>query len=802
MRLDIPAAPVADVLRLERELGLSPAAAQVLVRRGLADPDAARGFLAADERHEPEAFAGIDEALDVILEHARERTRIVVHGDYDADGVCSTAILVRTLRDLGADAGWYLPSRAEDGYGLSAATVERLAADGARLLVTVDCGITAVEEVARASELGLDVVVTDHHQPRADGVLPDAPIVHPLVSGYPADDLCAAGVAYKLAAALYREAGRDPAEADADLDVVALATVADCVPLQGENRRLVREGLVALGRTQRVGLRALLRVVQADPGAVDEQTVAFRLAPRINAAGRLDRADAGVELLLTTDEERADAIAQELDRANGERRHVETRILFEAEAQLADQGERAAHVLAGEDWHAGVIGIVASRLVERHHRPMVLVALDGERGTGSGRSIPCFDLLGGLDACTEHLVRHGGHRAAAGCTIERAQVDAFRSAFEAYAAAVLRPEDLVPAQRVDAVISASDATLDVAEDLGRLSPFGIGNPRPSLLVPAARLTDPRTMGEGKHVRFSVSSGGARAAAVAFGRARLPDGHEDGLDAVFGLEVNRWNGREEPRLVLRAAGAPAAAPIRVLGRPEGFLAAALAELDAPLPEAGAGLAAFAPAGVVDRRGAGAAATIGALVASGEPVLVVAACEERRQRALDGLLGGFALCSWSALERDPSLVAPYPQLLALDPPLGQAQRALLQDLARERPAHLAWGEPELRFSEDVLEPDHAPRAALAALYRTFRDHPGAALEDALRGDPVAQRTAAQAGRLLRVLLELGLVALDRDAGTVAVLDAGRTELERSEAFRAYAARVQEGRAWLSRRSARAA
>ena len=262
--------------------------------------------------------------------------------------------------------------------------------------------------------------------------------------GYPCPDLCAAGVAYKFAAALLAGAGADPAGADEDLDLVALATVADCVPLRGENRRLVREGLHVLATSRKPGIRALLRVAKVDPGALDARAIGFRLAPRINAAGRLYRADAGLELVLTDDAERAAAIADELDHANAERRHTETRILFEAEAQVREIGEQPAYVLAGEGWHPGVIGIVASRIAERHHRPCVMIALDGAEGTGSGRSIPAFDLLGALDASAEHLLRHGGHRAAAGCTIAREQVDAFRVAFVAHAAAVLRPEDLVP----------------------------------------------------------------------------------------------------------------------------------------------------------------------------------------------------------------------------------------------------------------------------------------------------------------------------------------------------------------------
>ncbi|MCW3041074.1 MAG: single-stranded-DNA-specific exonuclease RecJ, partial [Solirubrobacterales bacterium] len=260
MRLDIKPFDVRAAARLQDALGISFPVAQILARRELADPDAARAWMAAADAHDVAGFCGIDTAVALVLRHVREGTRITLHGDYDVDGVCSTAILVCTLRRLGADVDWYLPGRAEDGYGLQAATVERLAARGTRLLVTVDCGITSVEEVAQARAAGLDVVVTDHHTPRADGRLPDAPIVHPAVCGYPCPDLCAAGVAYKLAGALLRAAGQDPAQADAELDLVALATVADLVPLVGENRRLVREGLAALRRTTRPGLRALMRV--------------------------------------------------------------------------------------------------------------------------------------------------------------------------------------------------------------------------------------------------------------------------------------------------------------------------------------------------------------------------------------------------------------------------------------------------------------------------------------------------------------------------------------------------------------
>jgi single-stranded-DNA-specific exonuclease len=576
-RLQIAPYVAADALRLERELGVGHVLAQILVRRGLADPAAARRFLDAREAHDPAAFDGIEQALDLIHGHIAAGRRIVVHGDYDVDGVCATAIMIRALRSLGADASWFLPSRIDDGYGLAAATVERLAQRGTALIVTVDCGITAVDEVAAARAAGMDVVVSDHHAPRADGALPDCPIVHPALSRYPCPTLCGAGVAYKLASALGARSAED------DLDLVALATVADLVPLAGENRRLVREGLAALSATAKPGLRALIAVSRADPSALDTGTLGFRLAPRINAAGRLRRADAGLELLLTEDPVRAKAIAAELDAVNVERRAVEQRILWDAESQVAELGPRAGYVLWSEEWHPGVVGIVASRIVERHHRPAVLVALEGDTGGGSGRSIPGFDLLGALHTGAAHLRRYGGHRAAAGLTIDAARLDAFRAAFEAHAEAVLTPDLLEPVERVDAVVSGHELGLGLAEELEALEPCGMGNPAPRLLVPGGRFEDARSMGEGRHARFSVIAGGVRARAVAFGcDGHVTDDPAQPLDATFRLERNAWNGAVEPRLVLRHAQPCAPAPIELLRTGHAaYLDAAMAELDALL-----------------------------------------------------------------------------------------------------------------------------------------------------------------------------------------------------------------------------
>ena len=793
------------MLALQAALGCSGPLAQILVRRGLADPEAARTWLAAADDHDPALFDAIDTSVALVLRHVAAGSRITVHGDYDVDGVCSTTILLNALEAVGADADWFLPSRAEDGYGLAAATVERLAARGTRLLITADCAITAVDEVAAARAAGMDVLVTDHHAPRADGRLPDCPIVHPGLGGYPVPELCAAGVAHKLARALLAGAGRDPAEADADLDLVALATVADCVPLVGENRRLVRAGLRAIAVTRKPGLRALMRVSRVDPGAVDASSIGFRLAPRINAAGRMQRADAGIELLRTQDEGRAEAIAEELDRLNSDRRHTEQRILFDAERQVvaterareeAGLGSSAAFVLAGDGWHPGVIGIVASRIADRHHRPVVVVAFaeGAGTGTGSGRSISAFDLLGGLQACVGQLERHGGHRAAAGCTVTRREIEAFRAAFCAHAEAVLTPEDLVRHERADAVVSGEELGLELAEELERLAPFGMGNPAPRLLVPAARLVDPRLMGEGRHLRFTVESGGRRASAVAFQTTTLPDAADTGVDAIFTLERNEWNGVVEPRLVLGQALDCEPGAITLVGEPESWEEAVRLELDAPpAPYAAARPAGAARAGasrrtVCDRRGAGIAGVLTALVASGEPVLVVSADARRRREHLRDRLGAFALCSWTSLERDPALTAGAHHVVALDPPPHPALQALVESGEPDQLTHLCWGAAELLFAQRVHDEQHALRDHTTAAYRLLRRAP-ADVAAALPRSPVA------AGRVLAVLRELGLVCLDTRTITVTLPPfAGRTALEQAPTFAACAARHAEGRTWL--------
>ena len=534
-------------------LGVSETTATVLVRRGLDEPAAARAFLEAEPPgHDPFALGDMTAAVDRIRAAVAAGERICVHGDYDVDGISATALAVLTLREIGANVEWRLPSRFEEGYGLAAETIDRLAEDGVDLVLTVDCGITAVEEVARARQLGLDVIVTDHHRP--GDVLPDCPIVATRPSAYPCPELCGTGVVHTLARALL---GDDhPAIARA-LDLVALATIADVVPLVDENRTLAAAGLRALARTSRPGLQALMQSARVDPAAVDASSVGFRLAPRINAAGRLGRPELALELLLTDDRAEARELAGKLEELNRERQGVEERILREAIARVeslpAVERERRGYVLWDEGWHEGVIGIVASRLVERFHRPVVLIARSGEGWKGSGRSIPDFDLHAGLAACSVHLGRFGGHRAAAGLSIETSQLEAFSDAFGRHADAELGGVDLRPLTPVDAIVPASALTLELAQELDRLAPFGLGNPEPTLLVASVEATGASTVGEGKHLRFRVRQqdrdGGS---AIAFGLgAQLDRLQAPGrFDLAFRLKENRWNGTIAPQLVVR------------------------------------------------------------------------------------------------------------------------------------------------------------------------------------------------------------------------------------------------------------
>jgi single-stranded-DNA-specific exonuclease len=479
--------------------------------------------------------------------------RICVHGDYDVDGIAATALAVLLLRELGAEVAWHLPSRFDEGYGVRSETLARLADDGCGLVLTVDCGITAVAEVAEARERGLEVVVTDHHRPGA--ALPNCPVVATRPSGYPFPELCGTGVVYKLGQALFGVNSEVPRR---HLDLVALATIADVVPLIDENRSFAIAGLRALSRTAKPGLRALMESAAVDPAAVDAGSVGFRLAPRLNAAGRLGHPREALELLLTEDQAEARRLADSLEELNRERQAIESRILREAVAQVEEwppeSRARRAYAVAGADWHEGVIGIVASRLVERYHRPVVLIAGTEGDWKGSGRSIPAFDLHAALGACSGLLGRWGGHRAAAGLSIAEENVEAFAEAFAQQAAAVLTDEDLEPVTPIDAIVArGAELSLDLCAELGRLAPFGLGNPAPTLFAPGCGLVGAATVGDGKHLRFRIRRNGRDGgSAIAFGQgSRLDVLRPDSLyDVAFRLEENRWNGTVAPQLVVR------------------------------------------------------------------------------------------------------------------------------------------------------------------------------------------------------------------------------------------------------------
>ncbi len=555
MQWTVPPSPIHDAQVLAEGLGLSQTTALVLVRRGYGELDAARDFLEGFlPGHDPKLLGAVEEACETIRSAIASGTRICVHGDYDVDGICATALAVLCLRELGADVGWHLPSRFEEGYGLSGTALGRIAEAGYGLVLTVDCGITAADEVDEARQLGLSVVVTDHHRPGAR--LPDCPIVATRPSEYPFAELCGTGVVYKLAEAL-----GVPGLAY-HLDLVALATIADVVPLVDENRALVIAGLRRLALGQRPGLLALMRSARVDPATVDEGAVAFRLAPRVNAAGRLCHPEAALELLLTDDAGEAARLAERLEELNRDRQAVEDRILRAAVEQVegwpVEKRERRGYVVADEGWHEGVIGIVASRLVERYRRPVVLIAGTAQGGSdgnwkGSGRSIAAFDLHGALEACSGLLERFGGHRAAAGLSISPENVEAFAAAFAAHADGVLGDEDLTPPMKVDAVVPGRALTLALAGELRRLAPFGLGNPGVTLVVAGCELADLQTVGQGKHLRFRVSDeSGPAGSAIAFGLGSQLDRYRrvGSYDLAFRLEENTWNGTTAPQLVVK------------------------------------------------------------------------------------------------------------------------------------------------------------------------------------------------------------------------------------------------------------
>ena len=548
LRWVVAAQPDESIVRaLALELSIPHALAALLVQRGHGSPAAARRFLRPplDALADPYTLAGMRQAVDAIVAAVRAGRGILVHGDYDVDGQCATAVLARALTAAGARVTPFVPHRLRDGYDFGPAGIRAAEAAGASLVITCDCGITATETVREARGRGIEVVVTDHHLPSLE--LPDAAAV---VDPQRADDasglgmLCGTGVAFKLVQALIEPLGL-PANLHLHLlDYVALATVADVVPLTAENRILVKHGLKVLAASRWPGLRALIEVAGLAGRELRAGQLGFMLGPRLNAAGRIGDAADGVKLLLTDDADEARELARRLESLNGERQALDQRMLDDALAEVESQPELdAAFVLAREGWHPGVVGIVASRIVERFGRPTFLVAFDGDIGKGSGRSISRFDLHAALHECADLLERFGGHHMAAGITIRRDRLEAFRERFASVARGQLSPDDLGPEQRVDLVIGLEEATDDLERLCRYLEPCGMGNPSPVFGVRAVRLAGHGRVGA-NHLRGVLDDGTARLSAIGFQWAdRVPWLAEAGgqLDAAFRVERNEFNG---------------------------------------------------------------------------------------------------------------------------------------------------------------------------------------------------------------------------------------------------------------------
>ncbi len=536
---------------LERELKLPRPLCRVLAARGWQDPDGAKRFLRPllEHLHPPDTLADGVRAAERVARAIRSGETILVHGDYDVDGVCGAALLTRRLRELGGSVEAFVPHRLRDGYDLGDAGLERARSVGASLLVTVDCGTVALDAVERARKGGLDVVVTDHHTPGPE-LPPALAVVNPSRSdcSYPGGELCGTAVAFQLLRLVGERMGRPFEELHPHLDLVALATVADLVPLRGENRTLVRLGLRVLPGTANAGLRALMEVTGLAGGPVTAGQIGFVLAPRINALGRMADAGEALRLLLTDDPVEARALAERSDRENRGRRDEDRRTLDAALELLArsyDPARDFGVVVAGEGWHPGVIGIVASRVVERLHRPAVLVALDGERGRGSARSIPGFHLYDALRECSGHLERFGGHEKAAGMELRRDRLDDFRESFAGCARARLADADLRPLLAADAEIPLTEVTEELHRLLRYVGPFGMGNPRPVFVSRGVGMDGPaRVVGRG-HLKLRLRQDGVRLEGIGFDLAerRSPESLGEGpLDVAYQVTENEYRGR--------------------------------------------------------------------------------------------------------------------------------------------------------------------------------------------------------------------------------------------------------------------
>ncbi|MDQ6719116.1 MAG: single-stranded-DNA-specific exonuclease RecJ [Gemmatimonadota bacterium] len=553
-----------SVAALSEALLLPVPLCRLLLSRGHVDAEAAKLFLRPrlERLHDPLEMLTLDRAVARLVSAVRDGEIVFIHGDYDVDGICSTTLLVRAIRGLGGVATPFIPRRIEDGYDLTDAGVNAAVAAGAKVVVTCDCGTSAVAPVAKLCAAGIDVIVTDHHLPSS--ALPDCvAVLNPRRPGcgYPDKDLAAVGVAFKLALALAKALDKPDGFIWAMLDLVALATVADVAPLRGENRVFVRYGLKMMSETRNFGLRALIRAAGLDGKPLTSGRVGFILAPRLNAVGRLGHAIRGVELLMSENEHDANVIARELEEMNQRRQRLDREILDEAREMVLkmDLDSTYGIVLAKDGWHPGVIGIVASRIVEEFGRPAVLIGIDGEMGKGSGRSISAFDLHGALLECSDLFARFGGHRAAAGVTIRRENIAEFARRFNDVARRELTPEDLVPEIRVDLEVPVEDVNDELEAMLRHFEPYGMGNPSPVLVSRSVRLSGaPRAIGR-DGLKAAIDAGPRTLDAIGWGMAdripHLPAGSI--VDIAFRLERDEYKGvsRLQARIAdIRVAGA--------------------------------------------------------------------------------------------------------------------------------------------------------------------------------------------------------------------------------------------------------
>jgi single-stranded-DNA-specific exonuclease len=545
---------------LVKTLDILPLTAQLLINRGLVDRDKAFSFLSPDlkDLHDPFLLKDMGKAVNRLSEALAQGEGIAVYGDYDVDGTTSTALLHLFFKDLGVTTLTHIPDRVTEGYGLNIDALKDLSLSGVKVVITVDCGSTDHEEIRYANKLGMDVIVTDHHE-LPDGPPPAFAVINPKQNGcqFPFKGLAGVGVAFNLVMALRAHLRKSGWFKDNEpnlkryLDLVSIGTVSDMVPLVDENRVFVSLGLKVLANTARPGLKALKEAAGVKPGRVDAYNIAFGLGPRINAAGRVAQASIALDLLVTGDYAKAKALASKLERENSARRRLEAEILKDAISMVdaASVDHDMGIVLSSEAWHPGVIGIVASRLVERYSKPAVMIALGADVGKGSARGIRSFNMVEGLKACESLLVRFGGHKAAAGLTVKRADLDAFRTLFMKHINATLTDDDLVPMLDLDATVTLDDIDLRLVSELGALSPFGVANREPLLCLEDAHIMETRVVKE-KHLRFKLARNGRALSAIGFGLAALHPIEGDGFALAFTPYLDEWGGGKRMSLKIK------------------------------------------------------------------------------------------------------------------------------------------------------------------------------------------------------------------------------------------------------------